>query len=107
MTDTCAQLALGWSEGEVGRLAAENLRDSTTPGAFRAALDAGETIDVSSLLPEVKAPTLVLGRPGISWIPGDAAKSLASGIPDARLALLDGESTAPYLGDMEVYVQNL
>ena len=85
----------------MGRLAAENLRDSTTPGAFRAALDAGETIDVSSLLPEVKAPTLVLGRPGISWIPGDAAKSLASGIPDARLALLDGESTAPYLGDMD------
>jgi len=101
MTDTCAHLALGWSEGDVGRVAAENLRNSTTPGAFRAALEASKTFDVSSLLPEVKAPTLVLGRPGVSWIPGDAAKSLASGIPDARLALLDGESTAPYLGDME------
>lgn len=101
MTDTCAQLCLGWSEGETGRRAAEHLPDSVTPGAFRAALEASETFDVLSLLPEVKAPTLVLGRPGVSWIPGDAAKSLASGIPDARLALLDGESTAPYLGDME------
>lgn len=107
MTDTCAQLALGWSEGEMGRLAAENLRDSITPGAFRAALDAIETFDVSSLLPEVKAPTLVLGRPGITWIPGEAAKGLASGIPDARLALLDGESTAPYLGDMEAVVTTI
>ena len=101
MTDTCAHLALGWAEGEVGRLAAENLRDSITPRAFRAALEAIETFDVSSLLPEVKAPTLVLGRPGVSWIPGEAARGLASGIPDARLALLEGESTAPYLGDME------
>ena len=101
MTDTCAQLALGWSEGEVGRVAAENLRDSITPGVFRAALEAVETFDVSSLLPEVKAPTLLLGRPGVTWIPGEAAKGLASGISDARLALLDGESTAPYLGDME------
>ena len=62
MTDTCAHLALGWSEGEVGRLAAENLRDSITPGAFRAGLEAVEAVNVSSLLPEVKAPTLVLGR---------------------------------------------
>ena len=107
MTDTCAQLALGWSEGEVGRVAAENLRDSVTPGALRAALEAVKTVDVSSLLPVVKAPTLVLGRPGVSWIPGEAAKGLASGIPDARLALLDGESTAPYLGDMEAVVTTI
>ncbi len=101
MTDTCAHLALGWAEGEVGRIAAENLRESITPGVFRAALEAVENVDVSSLLAGITAPTLVLGRPGISWIPGEAAKGLASGIPGARLAILDGESTAPYLGDME------
>ena len=43
----------------------------------------------------------MLGRPGVTWIPGEAAKGLASSIPDARLVLFDGESTAPYLGDME------
>ena len=101
MTDTCAHLALGWAEGEVGRIAAENLRESITPGVFRAALEAVENVDVSSLLGGITAPKLVLGRPGISWIPGEAAKGLASSIPGARLAILDGKSTAPYLGDME------
>ena len=32
MTDTCAHLAFGWSESEVGRIAAENLRDSVSRG---------------------------------------------------------------------------
>src|SRR3989304_2547931 len=31
----------------------------------------------------------------------DVARRLASRIPDARLAVLEGESAAPYLGDME------
>jgi len=99
MTDTCAQIALGWSEGEVGRLAAENLRESVTPGVMRAGLDAAESFDVSGTLRNVKAPTLVFSRPNISWIPAESARRLAAGIPDSQLSILDGESTAPYLGD--------
>ena len=101
MTDTCAHLALGWPAGEVGRHAAERLRESVTPEAERAALEAMGQFDVTDLLPRVKAPTLVLHRGDIPWLPVDIARALASRIPDARLSILEGESTALYLGDTE------
>ena len=101
MTDTCAHLALGWPAGEVGRHAAQRLRESVTPEAARAALEAMGQFDVTELLPELKVPTLVLHRNGIPWLPVQIARELASRIPDARLTVMEGESTAPYLGDTE------
>ena len=101
MTDTCAHLALGWPAGEVGRHAAQRLRESVTPEAARAALEAMGTFDVTELLPRLKVPTLVLHRGDIPWLPVSIARELASRIPDARLMILEGESTAPYLGDTE------
>ena len=107
MTDTCAHIALGWSEGEVGRLAAENLRESVTPEVMRAALDSVKGLDVSAMLPQIQAPTLVFSRPDISWIPAQAARNLASRIPNARLSIVEGESTAPYLGDTEIVISSI
>jgi pimeloyl-ACP methyl ester carboxylesterase/DNA-binding CsgD family transcriptional regulator len=101
MTDTCAHLALGWPAGEVGRHAAQRLRESVTPKAARAALKAMGTFDVTELLPRLKVPTLVLHRGDIPWLPVSIDRELASRIPDARLMILEGESTAPYLGDTE------
>ena len=101
MTDTCAHLALGWPAGEVGRHAAQRLRESVTPKAARAALEAMGTFDVTELLPRLKVPTLVLHRGDIPWLPVSIARELTSRIPDARLMILEGESTAPYLGDTE------
>ena len=101
MTDTCAHMVLGWSGGEMGRQAAERLRESVTREAAQAALAAMSRFNATALLPQVKSPTLVLHRRDVPWFPVDVAKSLASGIRDARLTLLEGESTAPYLGDME------
>ncbi len=99
------QLALGWSGVNVGRSAAEHLRESVTSDVARAALAAADDVDVTDLLPQVAAPTLVLHRRDISWLPTHVARDLASHIPDARLTLLDGESTAPYLGDTEAAAQ--
>ena len=101
MTDTCAHLALGWLAGEVGRHAAQRLRERVSPEAARAALEAMGTFDVTQLLPRLKVPTLVLHRNDIPWLPVGIARSLASRIPDVRLSILEGESTAPYLGDTE------
>ena len=101
MTDTCAQIALGWSAGEVGRQAAARLRQAVTRDAAAAALTAAGRFDVTGVLSEIQAPTLVLHRPDVSWFPGGVAQRLASGIPNARLTLIEGESTAPYLGDTE------
>src|SRR5918993_1262947 len=101
MTDTCAHLALGWPAGEVGRHAAQRLRERVTPEVARAALEAMGTFDVTENLPRLEVPTLVLHRSDIPWLPVDIARELASRIPDARLSILEGESTAPYLGDTE------
>ena len=105
MTDTCVHLALGWSGGEVGHTAAEHLRDSVTRDVAKASLAAADTVDVTGLLHRVRQPTLVLHRRGIPWLSVDVARGLASGIPGALLKLVEGESTAPYLGDTEAAAQ--
>ena len=101
MTDTCVQIALGWSGGDIARSAAEHLRESVTRDAAKASLAAADTDDVTALLQRVRQPTLVLHRRQLQSLPVDIARGLASRIPGARLVLLEGESTAPYLGDTE------
>src|SRR5262249_38624032 len=97
MTETCAHLALGWSAAEVGRRAAEHQRESMTREGLHAALDAAAEVDATTLLAAVQAPALVMHRRDISWLPASIARDLASQLRDARLVVLEGESTAPYL----------
>ena len=105
MAETCAHLALGWSGGEIGRQAAAWLQEVVTPETASAALAAISGFDVTPLLPQVQAPTLVLHRRDIAWLPIGLARDLAAQIPDARLITLSGESTAPYLGDADAAAQ--
>ena len=99
--DTCAQIILGWSGGEMGRAAAEQLQNNVTPEIMKAALVASRYFDSTDLLGQVEAATLVLHRRQIPWIPHSVPRKIATEIPNSRLTLLDGESPAPYLGDME------
>jgi len=100
-TNTVAHVRLGWSEGEPARRFAATMRESMTPEALHASIDAFRNLDVTDLLPQVKCPTLVLHRRQISWLPVEVARDLASRLPDARLALQEGQSGAPYLGDAD------
>ena len=100
-TNTLAHVRLGWSEGEPARRFAAVMRESMSPEALHASIDAFRDLDVTDLLPQVKCPVLVLHRRQTSWLPVDVAKDLAARLPDARLSLLEGESGAPYLGDSD------
>jgi class 3 adenylate cyclase/pimeloyl-ACP methyl ester carboxylesterase len=100
-TNTLAHVRLGWSEGEPARRFAAIMRESMTPEALHASIDAFRDLDVTDLLPQIKCPILVLHRRQISWLPVEVARDLASRLPDARLTLLEGESGAPYLGDAD------
>jgi class 3 adenylate cyclase len=100
-TETLAHVGLGWSEGEPARRIAEMFREGSTAQATKAVWDAAREYDVRDLLPQVAAPTLVLHRRQIPWLAMDVARDLASQIPDARLALLEGASAATYLDDMD------
>jgi class 3 adenylate cyclase len=93
---------LGESDDARARVAAAFFREATTPGIIQAGIEAVREVDVRPLLPLVRSPTLVLSRRQIpDWDSERFARELASGIPDARLTLLEGTSTAPWEGDME------
>jgi len=100
-TETVAHVAWGWSAGEEAHDFAAFIRASVSREAVQATREAIEDYDVTNLLPEVRAPTLVLHRRQFA-LPGvDVARGLAARIPDARLALLEGASPAPFLGDSD------
>lgn len=100
MVDTCAHLAFGWDAGAVGRQAAEGFKANITREVAQVALEATIDCDVTALVPQLRVPTLVLHRDKIGWLPADIAFNLASSIPGSQLAILEGDTTAPYLGDM-------
>jgi class 3 adenylate cyclase len=100
-TETVAHSTMGWSIGEPARRFAALVRESVTPEAARAALGANREFDVTALLPQVRSPSLVLHRRELRWLDVAIARGLASRIPHARLALLEGTAGAPALGDME------
>jgi len=104
-TETVAHLLIGWSAGEAARRFAALMRESGAQGALRAALASVTEFDVTALLPRVRAPTLVLHRRQVPVPDLGVARALASQIPDARLALLEGTSIAFYLGDAEAVLQ--
>jgi pimeloyl-ACP methyl ester carboxylesterase len=100
-TETVAHSLLGWSAGEPARHAAARMRESVTQETMQATLSAATQFDVTDLLPKVRAETLILHRRGLAFPELSLARGLASGMPNARLVVLEGESLAPFLGDME------
>ena len=62
-------------------------------------------IDVTDLLPQVAAPTLVVHRRDDRAIPYGAGRELAARIPGAQLVSLPGRSHFPYVGDAAAVVR--
>ena len=104
-TETFAHARMGWSKGEQARRFAAFVRECVTPEAAQAAFAATSEFDVTALLPQVRSPTLVLHRREFTASHPSAPRDLASGIPDARLALLEGDAGAPYAPDPEPVVR--
>jgi class 3 adenylate cyclase len=101
-TEAVVQAAFGWSAGEEAHRFAAYMRECATPEVARAIFRALAEFDVATVLPQVRSPTLILQRRQATALSGaEVAKDLASGIPDARLALLEGASVAPWMGDLE------
>jgi class 3 adenylate cyclase len=100
-TETVAHVSFGWSEGEKARRFAAFIRECVTQEVAQAAYSASTEFDVTAVLPKVKSPTLVFHRRQVAFPNVGLARDLASGIPGARLLVLEGESMAWYLGDTE------
>ena len=104
-TEAFAHHVLGWSETEMARQMAAFIRECVTPEVLRAHAESLRQFDATDLLPQVKSPTLVLHRRQLAFPPVEFAKGLASRIPDARLAVLEGALLLPYVGDTEAVLR--
>jgi pimeloyl-ACP methyl ester carboxylesterase len=86
-------------------------RLSASPGAVKSFALLNARIDVSSILPTVRVPTLVLHRKTDAQVPIGLGRELASLIPEAKFveypvgdhALARGDA-APLLGDVEEFI---
>jgi len=103
--ETLAHAGAGWSAGEEARRTAAFMRECAAPEAVVAAMAALWQADVTPFLSQVGSPTLVLHRRELASVEMAAAKAYASGIPGARLVLLEGDSVLPWVGDMEAVLQ--
>jgi len=99
-TETAARAVLGWKAEEEARQLAEFFRQCTTAESLRAMADALYEVDVREELRNIRSPTLVLHRRQIPSVDVGLMRSLATDIPGANLALLEGESPVPFAGDV-------
>ena len=104
-----------WGEGEMvdlfgpsiaadeGRRRAHGLyeRASASPAMIAAHLAAVGDVDVTSVLPVIDVPTLILHRPEDPVMLVEGARFAAGRIPDARYVELVGGDHMPWLGDAD------
>jgi DNA-binding CsgD family transcriptional regulator/pimeloyl-ACP methyl ester carboxylesterase len=98
-TQTAALDWMGWGVGEAGRLVADSLRAATTPETARALLHSIASVDLATVLGDVRAETLVLHRRGSTHVPLEVSSALAAALPNARLHVLEGASATLYFDD--------
>ena len=106
-SETVAHSLVGWSEPDAARRFAELIRAGISQTTAQALVPALHWLNVWDELPRVRCPTLVLHRPEMSLLPPGTAERVAASIPDAQLALFDGNSSAPYVGDWRAIVRTI
>jgi class 3 adenylate cyclase len=104
-TETVARVLLGWAEDEQARRLAAFLRECTTPEVLRRAIAAVQEVDVTTFLPQVRCPTLVLHPRHIANPDVNVAAGLAAKIPDANMVLLEGASPLWFTGDVQAVLR--
>jgi class 3 adenylate cyclase len=108
-----------WGEGRLGRLIAPSAqgelqrrfwgvfeRAGASPAMAQALIEASMRADVTSVLPTIQAPTLVLHR-NREIFPIASGRQLARMIPGARLVELNGDDHAFWVGDVEPVLSEL
>jgi class 3 adenylate cyclase/alpha-beta hydrolase superfamily lysophospholipase len=76
-------------------------RLSASPGAYKAIVLLNMQIDVRSILPTVRVPTLVLHRRADALVPVEWGRDLAEQIPGAKYIEYPGSDHAYWSGDVE------
>jgi pimeloyl-ACP methyl ester carboxylesterase len=77
------------------------LRRSASPGAALALTKMNSSIDVRSILPTIRVPTLVIHRRDDPLCPVEGGRYVANSIPGASFVELPGEDHLPFVGDID------
>jgi len=96
-----------WAGGVAAQWYTYYLRQSASPPGLAAAFKAIRHIDVRELLPRLQVPTLVMTRAQSAVLTPEMAKELASQIPNAELAIMEGDSRAPFEGDVAATLKRI
>ena len=80
-------------------------RAAAPPQTACALLEFSHSLDVSDVLPQITAPTLVLHRERDRAAPLAQGRALAAGIPGAVLEVLPGRSHLPSIGDVDALIR--
>ena len=87
------------ADAELRAILARAERQGATPGAAVALIRMAAAIDVSSVLPSVSVPTLVMHRTDDPSLGVAGGRALAAGIPGARLVEFPGVDHIAWFGD--------
>ncbi len=82
-------------------------RLAASPGEARVIYEAMIDFDVRDLLPEIRAPTLVMHRPDELVIDVRHSRYVAARIPASRYVELEGMNSLPFLGDSDAVVDEI
>lgn len=99
-SEVLADIFLPEGSAETKALFARLQREAASADSAVEALAQCYDVDVTGLLPQIAAPTLVLHRRSDRAIPYRMGREMAAGIPGARLGSLPGRSHFPYVGDV-------
>jgi class 3 adenylate cyclase len=82
-------------------------RLSASPGTLRAFMALNKMIDVTSILPTVRVPTLVLHRRTDALVSIERGRELAAQIPNAKYIEYPDGDHVPWTGDVEAVVGDI
>jgi hypothetical protein len=81
---------------------ARTLRAASSPSSIQAVLEQAMRVDIRSVLPSVRTPTLVIHRRGDQVVDVEAGRFLAAGIPNAQLLVLPGEDHVWFINGLDI-----
>lgn len=81
-----------------------SLRRAVSPGASAARRESFDETDLLGVLPSIRTPTLVLHRKDSAFLPVEAGRRIAEGIPGATFVELDGADQLLFVGDSDAVI---
>jgi class 3 adenylate cyclase len=106
-TELAIGTVLGWKHGERASQLAAFYRAAASQESVRTVAGALAGVDLTPLLPNVQVPTLVVALDDMYVDVRDAARQLASGLPNAEMRTVRGETAIFDFYDEEDEVVNL